>query len=932
MLRIRLAVFALAVLLFAGIGVLVERALQLEEDAEYDRHQRLAERVFDEIDDRLNALLSEEEARSFHQYRYLYVPEGAVAADRAWIRSELSREPEADWILGWFQYDADGQFRSPLRPEVDERAILTTRWYATEGIEGIENALRRATRGLEKLPDFPEPRPPQVAATEPVEEAPRTRNVPRSEARKNAPEPRRERTVQDTEDDGREPLREVDDGSASLPITVEEPSRPVFLAQAPEQEPEQKQVQTKTAPKSKKRRGEDRKGASSSLNKAAGRRSGRAPRQSKTSAVNVYGLQQTELVDELEPQALKDARRELADANVEGDDDALAELAVELAQREATWAAGAGGKADVVGSPVGAAADAPTGAQARLESGAASGESAEQAIADLWDDGDERRARVDADLAAIDEEVLEAEAEDDELHDDPEWTEWVESERQAVVASAQEGERPSAMERKLEEAREKRKKWAAAKAKEEGLVPVAAPAPTRAEMPPAPAFGGSRVETVAVEGLERSELPAGRIQARATVDELAALPGVAAPDVATKAVVPAEAPADVQAGPAELQPPPKPALDAGWGDLTVTISQLRGMPVDGEHLVLYRRVSAGAQTFFQGVVLKLPELARHLEKEVVAGTELAGYVSFLWGDGTARGAYAFDHVFAAPFEALEATALFDPVPREDADPLPFLLGVTLLLIVVTSAGLYLLYRMVAVVVRFAEQRNNFVSAVSHELKTPLTAIRMYSEMLRDDIVPNEDKRYEYYGTITAESERLSRLINNVLELAKLEKGTRTVSMSVGLLQPVLEEAVLVLGPHARSRGFTLELEADDDLPPVSFEHDALLQVLINLVDNALKFSAGSEDKRVILEASRDPAGGVCIRIRDRGPGVPAAQLQRIFQPFFRGERELTRSTKGTGIGLALVQGLIECMGGRVTARNHPSGGFEVEIGLVPAPV
>jgi signal transduction histidine kinase len=375
---------------------------------------------------------------------------------------------------------------------------------------------------------------------------------------------------------------------------------------------------------------------------------------------------------------------------------------------------------------------------------------------------------------------------------------------------------------------------------------------------------------------------------------------------------------------------------ANDGDLTVTISQLQGLPAEETRLVLYRRVSVGPSVFFQGVVFKLPELAQHLEREVLAGTDLAGFVSFAWGTSEPAAAapevsYAFDHVFASPFEAVRATAFFEPVPREDADPLPFLLGVTLLLVLATSAGLFFLYRMVAVVVRFAEQRNNFVSAVSHELKTPLTAIRMYSEMLRDGIVPNEGKRQEYYGTITAESERLSRLINNVLELAKLEKGRRPVSLSVGALGSVLGEAVNVLGPHARSRGFQLELRADEALPVVMFEHDALLQVLINLVDNALKFSRGAHDKRVVLEAVPDGDGGVSIRVRDSGPGVPQGQLKEIFKPFFRGERELTRSTKGTGIGLALVQGLVECMGGHVRARNHPGGGFEIEIGLVPPP-
>jgi signal transduction histidine kinase len=109
-----------------------------------------------------------------------------------------------------------------------------------------------------------------------------------------------------------------------------------------------------------------------------------------------------------------------------------------------------------------------------------------------------------------------------------------------------------------------------------------------------------------------------------------------------------------------------------------------------------------------------------------------------------------------------------------------------LLVVTGGVGLIAVHRMVTVAIGFAERRSNFVAAVSHELKTPLTAIRMYGEMLRDDLVPSDDKRREYYRTITAESERLSRLIDNVLEFSRLEKGTRSMRLTAGALGPVVE--------------------------------------------------------------------------------------------------------------------------------------------------
>jgi signal transduction histidine kinase len=247
-----------------------------------------------------------------------------------------------------------------------------------------------------------------------------------------------------------------------------------------------------------------------------------------------------------------------------------------------------------------------------------------------------------------------------------------------------------------------------------------------------------------------------------------------------------------------------------------------------------------------------------------------------------------------------------------------------LLFVATGLGLVALYRMVAVVLRYAEQRSNFVAAVSHELRTPLTAIRMYGEMLRDGIVTSEAKRDEYHRHITAESERLTRLVNNVLELSRLEKGTRRTELEIGELGPVVSEVAELVRPHVECAGFALQLNVEPDLPRVRFERDALMQALFNLVDNAVKYSDGAAVKEIRLDCRRD-GDGLRLTVRDRGPGIAARSLRRIFEPFYRAENELTRRRKGTGIGLALVRGLVEAMGARVSGRNLPEEGFEVEI-------
>jgi signal transduction histidine kinase len=248
----------------------------------------------------------------------------------------------------------------------------------------------------------------------------------------------------------------------------------------------------------------------------------------------------------------------------------------------------------------------------------------------------------------------------------------------------------------------------------------------------------------------------------------------------------------------------------------------------------------------------------------------------------------------------------------------------LLLILASTVGLWAVYRTVAAAVDFSERRSNFAAAVSHELKTPLTAIRMYGEMLRDGMVSDEAKEKEYSATITAEAERLTRLIQNVLEFSKLERGAHQLDLVSGSLGEPLREVLRILEPHARSQGFVLALDLDDPLPAVRFDPDAFQQILFNLIDNALKYAATADTKRVDLSARRIE-GAVEVRVRDYGPGVAREHRPHLFDAFYRGEKELTRRTRGAGIGLALVQSLAKQMDAAVSTRNRPEGGFEVAL-------
>jgi signal transduction histidine kinase len=365
----------------------------------------------------------------------------------------------------------------------------------------------------------------------------------------------------------------------------------------------------------------------------------------------------------------------------------------------------------------------------------------------------------------------------------------------------------------------------------------------------------------------------------------------------------------------------------------VELTPFDGRALDPGHLLLHRTVVRDARMFRQGVLLDVAALERWLRDRALGGDGLARFASlafampFAAGAAPASDGFAYRHRFAEPFDELSAILALRPLPSVSGTR--WVYGLSGLVLLATLLGLAALYRMVSVTVEFAERRSAFAAAVSHELKTPLTAIRMYGEMLRDGIVPSDAKRAEYYRHITAESERLSRLINNVLEFAKLEKGERQLTVTVGAAAPVVLQAIEFLRPHAAEAGLTLVADVAPDLPPAQFERDALLQILFNLVDNAIKYARGAVPPQIVLSAARDGAG-VRIAVRDHGPGVPASHLGRVFEAFYRGDREITRRTKGTGLGLALVRGLAERMGARVVARNVAEGGFEVAVQLAGA--
>ena len=276
------------------------------------------------------------------------------------------------------------------------------------------------------------------------------------------------------------------------------------------------------------------------------------------------------------------------------------------------------------------------------------------------------------------------------------------------------------------------------------------------------------------------------------------------------------------------------------------------------------------------------------------------------------------------------------LPAPPALSLFTLLSTTLSLLV--PLGLLGAYLVGAKEISIAEERSNFVSAVTHELKTPLTAIRMHAEILLSGWTADENKRRSYYSLILEESERLSRLIQNVLFYASLTHGNEnsTEPMVTSALSPsaLLNRAIERMEPAANLKGFTLIAEGAEGEVDVLANEDLFIQVMMNLIDNALKFSADAERREVVLNIRRSGAAFVDFSVRDFGRGLPtntnSDDNEKYFTVFYRGESELTRSTTGIGMGLALVKELVSKMNGTVRLERR-NAGVEAVVSLLAAP-
>lgn len=365
--------------------------------------------------------------------------------------------------------------------------------------------------------------------------------------------------------------------------------------------------------------------------------------------------------------------------------------------------------------------------------------------------------------------------------------------------------------------------------------------------------------------------------------------------------------------------------------------------LDSTYFVLFRQVWRNGQRYTQGLLIEQSAFLEEVINAPFAQTTLSGMSDLLvvyqgnvirpfYGKQAANSRIKSQKITEQQLgEQLYQVRLSDPLSDlqliYSITQLPIgsggrlILWLALILGAVLFGGFYLMYRLGLSQINLANQQQDFVSAVSHELKTPLTSIRMYGEMLIQGWA-TEDKKKTYYQFIFDESERLSRLINNVLQLARMTRNEQKAELAVCNVPDLVKEITSKISSQIEVADFALQVNSDEELATaeVMIDSDWLIQVMINLVDNAIKFSAKAEKKVIILDVQRSTAQQVSFTISDFGPGIDEQQMKKIFGLFYRSENELTRDTVGTGIGLSLVHQMTLAMGGKVSVANRELAG------------
>ena len=303
----------------------------------------------------------------------------------------------------------------------------------------------------------------------------------------------------------------------------------------------------------------------------------------------------------------------------------------------------------------------------------------------------------------------------------------------------------------------------------------------------------------------------------------------------------------------------------------------------------------------------------------------------LYSNAAAHNGYFLETNFDPPFSNWKAGIGLKNTNLDELARSSFLhsAGATILVLLVLVCGMVLTIRATDREARLAQAKSNFVSNVSHELKTPLSLLSLFSEILELGRVNSEDKKTEYYRIIRHESLRLNKTIDNILDFSKIEAGRKTYVFAAGDVGEVIEQVLSSYRYQIVNSEFEIQTNIQPDLPPVLIDRDAMEQAISNLIDNAIKYSG--KVKQLTITAERRGTD-LSIEIADHGIGIPRAEQAKIFEKFYRVGNGLVHDVKGSGLGLSLVKHIIEAHHGTVSVESDVGEGSRFTILLPIAPV
>jgi signal transduction histidine kinase len=245
------------------------------------------------------------------------------------------------------------------------------------------------------------------------------------------------------------------------------------------------------------------------------------------------------------------------------------------------------------------------------------------------------------------------------------------------------------------------------------------------------------------------------------------------------------------------------------------------------------------------------------------------------------------------------------------------LSLTVLMTLLVIGGIIMALRTASREMRLSRMKADFVSNVSHELRTPLASIRVFGEFFKLGWVKEPEKIQEYGGYIENESRRLTQLVNNILDFSRIESGGKTYQFEQADLKDVVVETLRAFDVRLGQTGFSLDLKVPDEPLVALVNRDAITQLLMNLLDNAIKYSGSSN--KILVQAGRKE-GQISISVTDYGVGIPREEREKIFDKFYRVSTGLVHDVKGSGLGLSIVKHIVEAHKGKITVESQPGAG------------